>query len=563
MSRFIFISPVAFEQWDFRNPDTQGIGGSETAHIELTRRLAAMGHEVISYAPIPDDCPKTHEGVEWRPLDKADYDLPGIWVISRSPDYVQKLKHLGARQTPWLVCQDIDYSHRRGVRAERVNDYAAFDLIFALCPYQLEYLRQKYPELQRRFCLSRNGVRTDLIDRIEAEGGIERDPHKIIHTSSPDRGLMPSLQVFKRMSEYVPDMEFYAAYGFDNMRKRIKAIADKVPEMEKALNAMKGVTWGERQPQLNLYRKFLESSHYLYITDFPESSAISCMEAQCMGAIPVTSSDWALGDHVKWGKVIHGTVEHSFTICQAAMALTEQVMKQLEFPDDMEKYRQDMMKWAREMFSWDRVAEQYHGLATSEPDRSVELLEEEYARPPIIAGRNAFQLLHATGKILNMACGADTAKLKKVKRAFNVDIHKYERGIPLPFDLDLQWDIRDMPVIHHGQYDTIVLGEILEHCYKEDGLKILEEAHRCLKPGGKVVITFPEDYRTAEEQRQIFSDEMYIDNIPYAHRNDPPLTRKELFEWMHRSKYIVRHCDPLNYRDVGINIGWGVVGMAI
>jgi len=561
MARFIFVSPIHFEPWDFRSPDTTGIGGSETAHIETARRLAAMGHEVISYAPVPDDCPKEHEGVTWRHIDDADHSLDGIWVISRAPDYVHKLENLGARQTPWLVCQDVDYSHRRGIRPVRVNDYAAYDIIFALCPYQLNYLQRKYPELERRFCLSRNGVRTDLIEKIEAEG-VERDPLKIIHTSSPDRGLLPSLHVFKRVREYINNVEFYSAYGFDNMRKRIKEIADQADEIEKKLNDTPGVTWGSRQPQEALYRHFLSSSHYLYITDFPETSCISCMEAQCMGAIPISSSLWALGDYVQWGKMIHGTVEHSFTLTQAAMALTEQIAKQLEFPDEVEQYRQDMMKWAREMFSWDRIAEQYHHLATGEPDRSQEFLEEEYHRPSRIASRNIFQLMHATGKILNMGAGADFAKLREKKNALNVDILDYEPNRPdIRHKIDLQADIRHMPVVHHGEYDTVVLGEVLEHCNREDGIAILQEAHNCLKPGGKVVITYPEDNRTPEEQRFAGSeDAIYVDDISYAHKL---IQREEMFDWLHKANFMVRHCDPLNYRDVGIDIGWGIIGIGV
>jgi glycosyltransferase involved in cell wall biosynthesis len=564
MSRFIFISPVSFEDWDHRSPDTVGIGGSETAHIETARRLAAMGHEVISYAPIPDDCPQFKDGVEWLHLDKADYTLSGIWVISRAPAYVHKLKNLGARQTPWLVCQDVDYSNRRGVRKERVDDYAAFDLIFALCPYQLDYLRSKYPELHRRFCLSRNGVRTDLIKEIEAEG-IERKPGKIIHTSSPDRGLMVALHIFKRTMEHVrEDIEFYTAYGFNNMLKTIDSVRNKVPEIEKHIQSLKNVTWGERQTQRDLYRHYFESSHYLYITDFPETSCISCMEAQCMGAIPVASSFWALGDYVRWGKNINGSVEHSLTLCKAAMALAENIDKTFDTENNnMEEYRQNMMKWARQEFSWDRVAEQYHALATGEPDRSAEFLEEEYQRPPIISQYHPFQLMNATGKIINLGSGPDYARLREKKGAFNVDLLDRDPGGAHINKVDLKADIRRMPEEHHGRYDTAVLGEILEHCYEEDGLRILREANRCLKPGGKIVITCPEDYRSPEKQHENENkDKVYAEGIQYAHRHDPPLTRKELFDWMHKADFMVRHCDPLNYRNVGIDIGWGVIGIA-
>ena len=563
MSRFIFVSPVSFEDWDHRSPDTTGIGGSETAHIETARRLSAMGHEVISYAPIPDDCPQFKDGVEWLHIDKADHSLSGIWVISRAPGYVHKLKNLGARQTPWLVCQDVDYSHRRGIRKERVDDYAAFDLIFALSPTQLDYLRAKYPELHRRFFLSRNGVRVDLIEEIEATG-VERKPGKIIHTSSPDRGLMVALHIFKRTMEHVKeDIEFYTAYGFNNMLKTIDSVRSKVPEIEKHIKSLKNVTWGDRQPQRDLYRQYLESSHYLYITDFPETSCISCMEAQCMGAVPVVSSFWALADYVRWGKNINGSVEHSLTLCKAAMGIAENIDKTFDTENhNMEEYRQNMMTWARQEFNWDRVAEQYHALATGEPDRSAEFLAEEYERPPIISQHHSFQLMNATGKIINLGAGMDLGGLGKKKNALNVDLFDKEgSGLQLNQG-DLKADIRQMPEDQYGLYDTAVLGDVLEHCYEEDGLKILKEANKCLKPGGKIVVTFPEDYRPPDKQHPtIHKDKVYVGNMKYAHRHDPPLTRKELFDWMHKADFMVRHCDPLNYRNVDIDIGWGIIGV--
>ena len=78
-------SPVNFELWDFRNSVDRGIGGSETCHVEMAWRLARRGHTVVSYGPIPEDCPREWRGVTWKSLDDADFTQPGVWLLFRCP----------------------------------------------------------------------------------------------------------------------------------------------------------------------------------------------------------------------------------------------------------------------------------------------------------------------------------------------------------------------------------------------------------------------------------------------------------------------------------------------
>src|SRR6266498_2675261 len=109
--KFIFYSPVSFEKWDWRNSVEKGIGGSETSHVEMAWRLAARGHEVITYAPIPDDCPGVWKNTKWFPIEKADFKEKGVWILYRCPEVVDKFlsKKKRVGQQLWLMMQDWDY----------------------------------------------------------------------------------------------------------------------------------------------------------------------------------------------------------------------------------------------------------------------------------------------------------------------------------------------------------------------------------------------------------------------------------------------------------------------
>ncbi len=81
-------------------------------------------------------------------------------------------------------------------------------------------------------------------------------------------------------------------------------------------------------------------------------------------------------------------------------------------------------------------------------------------------------------KILDLGCGTD-----KVKGAFGVDHIEFPR-------VDYVCDLNEVPWVFGGGsncWDVIYMTDILEHL--ENPIKILEEAHRILKIGGKLIIT--------------------------------------------------------------------------
>src|SRR5215472_926872 len=107
--RFILRHGKNFEPWNWENSIETGIGGSETSVVEMAWRLAAHGHEVIVYAPLPEGSPHTWRNTTWLPLEETDVTTAGVWVIYREPKLLDDFPEHHPGQQLWLISQDWAY----------------------------------------------------------------------------------------------------------------------------------------------------------------------------------------------------------------------------------------------------------------------------------------------------------------------------------------------------------------------------------------------------------------------------------------------------------------------
>lgn len=514
------ISTIHFEKWYWANLD-QGIGGSETHHIEIAWRLARRGHKVFSYAPVPWKGAKENRDVIWKRLEEADYSAKGLWITYRCPELLDKFKK---GQRVWLICQDESYSTWTKERAAKV------ERIICLCQEHARNMAIGYPYLKEKICVSSNGVRMDLIREVEKQK-IERNPKRMIYCSSPDRGLKQLVQIFNKVREFVPDIELVVTYGFNNINKlikfsksygRYKKVRDELLEMMKA----PGIIWMGRVSQKELYKLHLSSGIWCYPTAFGETSCITCMEAQALGSIPITNPYWALAENVKHGTFIQGDNNDPLTQSR----YTSEVIRLAMNPKLQEQIRKEMIPYSRYRFNWERWVDQLEGWAVGIDN-------------PWYFCQYAFQLKHAKGKIINIGCDVDAPNFKALG-ATNVDILKKTPILNTKTKADIIADARDLPKSLYGKYDTAILGEILEHYRDEDICTILKNAKKCLRKGGRIVITCPEDYRPTIEQHGVHT-EPYSDTGSSMH--EYPLTKEKLCTLIHMSGLTIDHSQIIDY----------------
>jgi glycosyltransferase involved in cell wall biosynthesis len=272
-----------------------------------------------------------------------------VYVFYRNPHLFDLPKPKG--QTWWFVAQDVDYE---GLWTD--ERLAKVDRYITLCDTHSSYTLTKYPSLLGRVYQSSNGIRSAMIRHLPA---VKRDPNALFFPSSPDRGVKFLLEQWFRVREINPKATLRVAYGFDNMDKIVQfnGMSDWRYQYQRDLRLLSrqdGVTFTGRLTQAQLYDEWLHTQAWSHPTDFPETSCITSMEAQALGAWPVTNDLWALRDNVQHGYVVTGIPQQSDLVRTQWLHALE-----MAFHNHNETARREMSEWALERFDWERVATQW------------------------------------------------------------------------------------------------------------------------------------------------------------------------------------------------------------
>jgi len=313
-----------------------------------------------------------------------------------------------------------------------------------------------------------------------------RNPRKIIFASSPDRGLLPLLKIFRKARQWVHDLELVIAYGFDNMEK---IIASNPPTnqwkliYDEAMREMKqpGVTHLGRIGQKRLYQEKLSCGMSAHPTLFTETGFISGIEEMALGAIPIISPTWAAGDYCLHGIWIFGDPEDPLTQAR----YVGEIYKLASNVGLQEQIRADMMPWARSTFNWERYIDFIETWMYGVEDHKN------------TGAQFIFALKHSKGqgKILNVGCCDDGGEMRKIG-AVNLDKYEFDKHLCKPNAADIISDARDLPrPFQRHSFDVVAATEILEHFPTDAVPKQLLKFKELLKPGGRIVFTVPNDTR--------------------------------------------------------------------
>lgn len=141
-----------------------------------------------------------------------------------------------------------------------------------------------------------------------------------------------------------------------------------------------------------------------------------------------------------------------------------------------------------------------------------------------------FQREYCFGRALNVGSNTDGANLKRDFGAVNLDLRERDHVTGEAMPVDVIGDARDLP--YSGEFDTVILGEILEHMEAADAIASLRQAVKALRAGGQVVVTLPHDTRrdagtlaVPEGDAKFYAPGIYA----YHYRS---ISRRELVSWL-------------------------------
>jgi hypothetical protein len=308
--KIIIWTGEAWETWGAHSIMEGGIGGSETAAIQMATQLARMGHDVtVAGRVVPGMVNGVSyvDGAFWKayPVGLVECD---VFISSRDRNIVRAMLPKAKLKILWM--------HDLHVGEDAEEEMLDFDRIFVLSKYALRYALNCYPHVPcERYVVTRNGIDPSFFlrpdDTLEFPGHVEKTGYKAIYSSSYDRGLDRLLTFWPKIRKFCPLAELHVYYGFDTAEKQVAAVGRKSDQLtldfiKSRLASMEdaGVTSHGRVGQQELAQAFMESSLWLYPTNFHETSCITAMEAQAAEAFAITSKLAALPETLRMGDLI-------------------------------------------------------------------------------------------------------------------------------------------------------------------------------------------------------------------------------------------------------------------
>lgn len=260
-------SPYVWDGDEYRN---KGMGGSETACIEMAEWMAKLSGRPVKVFNARADSKKVN-GVEYLPVAQITH-----YMASHQPYLHIAWRHnVKLTDAPTFVwCHDL-----MTPQIEQTDHY-----IKAICltPFHADFMHNMQNVPYDKIWISRNGINPDRFSGARPT----KNPHKIVFPSSPDRGLDRAILVLDEVRKEFPDIELHVFYGIEHLPQwGHKALHDKLVPM---IAQRKWVKYHGKTEQNVLIEHFKEASIWLHPCDFIETSCITAMEMIASGVYPVT-----------------------------------------------------------------------------------------------------------------------------------------------------------------------------------------------------------------------------------------------------------------------------------
>lgn len=262
--------------------ETKGVGGSETALIEVARHMKKLtGRRVIVFNTRESRKDST-SGVEYRPAQEM-YEYftkfrPDLHIAWR-----HNVKLTDAKTYLW--CHDL--------MTPGAETHSVYNKILCLSKFHENYVQIQQQIPREKIHVTRNGVNASRFT-----GNREKNPNKIVWPSSPDRGLKEAILIVEEARKMsLKDLELHVYYGMDNLYKY--GLASLGDELKAMFHKHDWIHYHGNIDQKTLAREMESAAIWLYPADFIETYCITAVEAAMAGCYSLVREVGALRDTVK------------------------------------------------------------------------------------------------------------------------------------------------------------------------------------------------------------------------------------------------------------------------
>ena len=257
----------------------KGMGGSETACIEMAKLLKQTTGRPVKVFNMRERDLVSEDGVEWISNKHLN-------------EYMSKFKprlHVAWRHNikltdapTYLWCHDL---YTPG--AENHSNYVKH---MCLTPFHKSYVQAMQGIPEEKIWVTRNGISPAKFKISK----LEKNPNKVVWMSSPDRGLDMCMSVCDQLVKEFPKLELHVYYGIENLHKY--GLAELANRLSNMMSERPYVKYHGFTEQSKMYHDVSDAVMWLHPCDFIETSCITALEMLALGIYPVTRSLGGLKD---------------------------------------------------------------------------------------------------------------------------------------------------------------------------------------------------------------------------------------------------------------------------
>ena len=311
-----------------------GVGGSEQAVIYLARQF----EDVYVYNGIAKS--QTDLNVQYLPCSSISEEETDALIVWRTPGQILKLSHVKAKKKILWLHDLVD-------EMELLPFIHHYDLVVLATKFH----RSIYPNIpDHKFKIIPLGIDIESISKISLK---KRNPWKICYFSAYDRGLRVLLEDWTKLKLTFPKLELVVGYGWETMdrlatdRKAYKFFHGYIESMFN----QEGIKHLGRVGQERVLSEMACSQLLAYPSIWPETFCLVAVQAQAMGAVPVTTPLAALSETVNFG--YKRITEPEWY---------EAMVEALAHSDDVEFIRSKMILETRNNYSWESIAKEWNSI---------------------------------------------------------------------------------------------------------------------------------------------------------------------------------------------------------
>ena len=287
---------------------TIGLTGSEGSFFNLARTLSERGNEVVVFCDTPGE--QDHAaGFKMLPINTlgAFPRVQGVdaMLAWNEPDYL-KFAPVGALRVCDQQLNDFGYAGGgwyaqagRWVGPHVSQNWRGLvDTWVSPSRNHADNVMKAEGVPMNRCAIIPNSVDLDLF-----AGSPQRNQHRAVWCSSPDRGLHHALSLWPEVRRHIPAAELHVFYALGSWLARARDAGDDVGRraryIENALNRLQGhgVIVHDAVPNVQMARELQASACLIYPCDpvrYTEGFGCSVLDAAAAGCVPIISTADAL-----------------------------------------------------------------------------------------------------------------------------------------------------------------------------------------------------------------------------------------------------------------------------